>query len=304
MSEDEPYSFALCLSHDVDRVYKTYQYPYRTITRRDPSELLGLFSSKNPYWQFGEIRSLESELGVRSAFYFLNEPHLFRDLSPREWVRPERWIQHLGRYDVESTPIAEAVRELDGGGWEVGLHGSYGSYRDVERLRYEKSVLEDVLGHPVAGGRQHYLNLDVPETWRHHTEVGLRYDASLGSATEYGFQHGYNPVRPFDDEFVVFPLTAMEVALPDPGRSFERAFDVCEELLFEAAANDAVMTVLWHPRFFNDDEFPGYRRCYRCLVERALEMDAWVGTPGQFYDRLVTAVASSSPVTGETRQNP
>jgi hypothetical protein len=286
------HEFALCLTHDVDRPYKTYQSVYYALRERRPSHLRSALPGRNPYWQFDEIRALESDLGVRSAFYFLNEPHLFRDLSPREWFRPERWVQHLGRYDVESSAIAAVIRELDGGGWEVGLHGSYGSYRDVERLRYEKAVLEDVLGHPVAGGRQHYLNLDVPETWRHHTEVGLRYDASLGSASEYGFRHGYDPVRPFDDEFVVFPLTAMEVALPDPGQSFDRAFDACEDLLFEAAANDAVMTVLWHPRFFNEDEFPGYRRLYRRLVERAGEMGGWVGAPGRLYRELAPADAA------------
>ncbi|WP_121823398.1 polysaccharide deacetylase family protein [Halostella salina] len=289
------HEFALCLTHDVDRPYKTYQSIYYALQERPGYHLRTALPGRNPYWQFDEIRDLESDLGVRSAFYFLNEPHLFRDQPPREWLRPERWIQHLGRYDIESPAIADAIRGLDGDGWEVGLHGSYGSYRDPERLRHEKAVLEDVLGHPVVGGRQHYLNLDVPDTWRHHTEAGLRYDASLGSASEYGFRHGYDPVRPFDDEFVVFPLTAMEVALPDPGRSFDRAFDACEDLLFEAAANDAVMTVLWHPRFFNEDEFPGYCRLYRRLIERAQELSGWVGPPGQLYRTLAPADGDAAP---------
>ncbi|MFC7198038.1 hypothetical protein ACFQJ9_00740, partial [Halospeciosus flavus] len=33
----------------------------------------------DPYWQFDRILDLETDLGVRSAFYFLDEPSLLRD---------------------------------------------------------------------------------------------------------------------------------------------------------------------------------------------------------------------------------
>lgn len=87
----------------------------------------------------------------------------------------------------------------------------------------------------------------------------------------------------------------MDQTLPDPGTAFEAGWAVCERLLDEAAENDAVMTVLWHPRLFNAEEFPGYRRLYRRLVETALEMGAWVGTPEALYDRLVTDARSERP---------
>lgn len=278
--------FALCLTHDVDRVRKTYQTVYYALRDRDPSHLRSLVPGAEPYWQFDEIRALEADLGVRSAFYFLDEQSLFRDRPPTEWLNPRAWKLYAARYDVTGPRMAEVIADLDDGGWEVGLHGSYDSYRDRSRLAAEKRTLERVLGHEVAGGRQHYLNLDMPETWRHQRAVGLRYDASLGSSTEYGFAHGYDPLRPFDDEFVVFPLTLMEITLPDPGATPAAARAVCDDLLAEARANGAVMTVLWHPRLFSEADFPGYRDCYRYLIERALELDAWVGPPAALYDRL------------------
>jgi peptidoglycan/xylan/chitin deacetylase (PgdA/CDA1 family) len=177
------------------------------------------------------------------------------------------------------------MRTLYDRGWEVGLHGSYDSYTDRSTLASEKDRLETVLGAEVIGGRQHYLNLERPETWRHHRRIGLRYDSSLGSTDRVGFHHGYGARRPFDDDFVVFPLTAMEVALLRD-RSPDEAWARCEELLDEAAANDAIMTVLWHQRFFNESEFPGYKRLYRRLVEGALARGAWVGPLGEMYERL------------------
>ncbi|MGQ3410663.1 polysaccharide deacetylase family protein [Natrinema sp. LN54] len=285
-------AFALCLTHDVDRPYKTYQAPYYAVTERDPSQLRSLVTAERPYWQFDAIRSLEAELGVRSSFYFLNEKPL-REKPPREWVRPGAWQLYAGRYDITDDEIVDAIRTLDRGGWEIGLHGSYDSYDDRDRLAAEKATLESILGHEIVGGRQHYLNVDRPRTWRYHREIGLRYDASLGSSDDYGFDGRYDVVRPFDDEFVVFPLTIMETALVENTPSIDRAWSECRRLLTEAAENDAVATVLWHPRYMNEAEFPGYRRLYRRLIEEALAMGAWVGPCGEYYDRLETVTANA-----------
>lgn len=287
-ADTDGYSFALCLTHDVDRPYKSWpQALYYTLTDSDPSHLLSVAPGQNPYWQFETIMSIEKNLGVRSAFYFLNEPDLFREKSLVAWTQSEHWIQQLGRYDITDSEIASVISTLDTEGWEIGLHGSYQSYRDQFRLAYEKAVLESILDDTILGGRQHYLNLDRSQTWRYHAEMGLRYDASLGSSTEYGFTNGYGIKRPFDDTFVVFPLTAMEVALPDPETNANDARAACERLLEEAHENGAVMTILWHLRYFNEGEFPGYTDLYRFIIERARELNAWIGPPGELYPHLV-----------------
>lgn len=290
MSEPDP--FALCLTHDVDRPLKTYHWLYEAAMNRDVRALFGPFSESNPYWMFDEIMDLERNLGVRSSFYFLTEKHLFKDLPPWSWFLPRNWLLYLGRYDVRSSEMSDVITRLDEGDWEVGLHGSFGSYRDVRRLRYEKRVLESVLGHPVRGVRQHYLNRSTL-TWKNQRQIGLKYDATLGHSQRTGFNYGYRPLRPFEDEFLVFPLTAMEISLPDPGENFSAAWDECERLLQEAAEHGAVMTVLWHVRYFSESEFPGYRRLYRRLVERALEMGAWVGSLGDLYKRLQSSETST-----------
>ncbi len=283
------HEFALCLTHDVDRPYKRHQALYYALREGSVSHLRSVLPWHNPYWQFEEIMTLERTLGVRSAFYFLEEPNLIRTGSVRDWFDPGLWVQFLGRYDVTGPAIETVIRDLDEGGWEVGLHGSILAHDDRDRLADEKGAVETALDGEVLGGRQHYLRLDGTRTWRNQASLGLRYDASLGSSSDYGFEYGSLPRRPFEDEFLVFPLTLMETALPDPDTERERADRACEQLVAEAAENGAVMSALWHPRYFNAAEFPGYRRCYRRLVEHALERDAWVGSPGQFYERLVTA---------------
>lgn len=288
----DDHEFALCLTHDVDRPYKTFQAPYYALKERDPSHLRSLVCSERPYWQFEEIMYLEDDLGVRSSFYFLNEQRLFRDKAPREWAKPANWKLFTGRYDVTDEAIVDVIRTLDRGGWEVGLHGSYESYDDIERLNSEKETLEDILGSEVIGCRQHYLNLDKPKTWEHHREIGLRYDASLGSSTTNGFQCGHGVHRPFDDDFIVFPLTIMECTIFDETKDLESAWNDCYELLEEAQEHGAVMTVLWHPRFFNREEFPGYRDLYVRLVSTAKDMNAWVGPCRDYYEQSLEVTAN------------
>lgn len=290
------HSFALCLTHDVDRPYKTYQSLYYAVRRGDPRQLGSALGGRNTFWRFDEIMALEDAHGVRSAFYFLDEQRLLRDRPPSSWLRPASWRLYAGRYSLSDPDIVDLIERLDKGGWEVGLHGSYESYRDRGRLADEKATLERVLGHPVRGGRQHYLNLEIPSTWRHHVAIGLDYDASLGTRRGYGFQFGYRPLRPFDDSFLVLPLTIMESRLPDPGTAPDAAWRACESLLEEARANGAVMTILWHPCYFSEFDFPGYAGLYERIIEQAQSLGAWVGPPAQLVDRLEPeAVARGRP---------
>ncbi len=283
----DDYEFALCLTHDVDRPYKTYQHLYYAITDRDLSQLTSILSRDRPYWQFEEAMALEDRLDVRSSWYFLNEKNLFREKSTWGWLQPKNWQLFVGRYDVTDEEIVDVIQRLEQGGWEIGIHGSYESFDHLERLRYEKHVLETIVDSPIVGGRQHYLNLERPQTWAYHRDIGLQYDASLGSSTEYGFNGQYDVIRPFDDEFVVFPLTIMETALVGEAQSIDSAWESCRRILEEAAENEAVMTVLWHPRYLNESEFPGYRMIYERMIREAKSMNAWVGSCRSYYHEFL-----------------
>ena len=277
--------FALCLTHDVDRVYKTVQAPFLTLRQRRMRHLRELLGDIRPYWCFDDIMEIEARYDARSSFYFLNEQHLF-DLPPGRWLSPANWLQYTGHYRITDPRITDVIDRLDSGGWEVGIHGSYESYNDPDRFRMELASLERVLGSSVTGGRQHYLNLDIPATWRIHRNAGLQYDTSLGSSTRFGFHHGYDPIRPFNDDFLVFPLTAMEVSLRLEGQSLPEAKRSLDALIEEASENGAVMSVLWHVRLFNDQDFPGYRHLYEHLLERARSAGAWIGPVAEAHARL------------------
>lgn len=257
----------VALTHDVDRTKKTYQYithGLKCISQFNVSGFLYQFNSlwkPNPYWMFPELIKIEQDFGVKSTFFFLNESIRFEIFKSKSFVLSQ------GRYNISESKIVNLIKWLDENGWEIGVHGSFNSYKNINLLRYEKKVLEEILGHQVIGIRQHYLNLNS-ETWYIQHSVGFKYDSSFGSTRSIGFvDNKYLPFRPLNNEFTVFPQVIMDtcfMANKSRWSELDKYFDICER-------KKAILVVNFHNHVFNVKEFPGFRDAYGKIIERGKE---------------------------------
>jgi peptidoglycan/xylan/chitin deacetylase (PgdA/CDA1 family) len=272
-------SLTVCLTHDVDRIRKTYQYITHDLRKWRFGNLKTVLNGVSPYWTFEKIMNIEEKYGVRSTFFFLNETIRFKPFSPSNWKLS------FGRYRVSEPEVASMIRVLDEGGWEIGVHGSYNSYKNLSLLRDEKSILEDVLGKEVAGIRQHYLNLDVPETWKLQHRAGFRYDASFGLKNAIGFRENrYHPFADTESRMVIIPLTIMECYLFSTSNyNMDLIWENTLKLIDLAEKQNGVLTILWHSHYFNEDEFPGYAGMYRRIIEEAKDRGAGFITCAEVY---------------------
>jgi peptidoglycan/xylan/chitin deacetylase (PgdA/CDA1 family) len=266
--------FAVCLTHDVDRVKKTYQYFTHFLKTRDFYHLKSFFSrEEEPYWNFERIVEIEKKHGVRSTFFFLNET------KQLDLLHPKKWALSLDGYCFHDEKIAEIIQKLHANGWEIGLHGSYESYKDKDLLKKEKKELEDILGEDIAGIRQHYLNLKIPETWEIQYEVGFKYDSTFGYRDRIGFKDGkYLPFHPLSNSFFVIPLTIMDSALFSNYKNEDEIWRICIDLINTVEKHKGLLTVLWHQRFFNENEFPGMISIYEKIIKISKEKNAWITT--------------------------
>jgi len=227
----------------------------------------------DPYWNFERIMTLERELGVRSTFFFLNES------GRPSLVHPQSFVLFKGRYTFEEPRIRSVIRELCSGGWEVALHGSYYSYQDAVLLRQEKENLETILGEPVRGVRQHYLNLDVPETWKIQANVGFVYDSSWGYPHWAGFRgEAVGPFFPTDPvsgeglSVLELPMAIMDsylMEMEEPWREVLKCIELAEEA-------SGVLTVNWHQRVLNPLEYPERYDLYIRLIQECQHRGAWI----------------------------
>jgi len=282
---------AVCLTHDVDEVKKTYQwitYPLRLIARDKPGNLKPQFRSlirkikgNEPYWTFDEILRVEGSREVKSSLYFLKETGKVRISDRKTW-------RHFGRrYNFNDTHVRELLRNLNSRGWEVGLHGSFYSYLDKEKLRSEKEALEHSLGTSVTGGRQHNLNLKIPETWLIQESVGLLYDTTLGFNDSLGFRWGISfPFRPFfPKENRILDVLQIPLTIEDlPYFRSPQRFNQFIKIFKNVGHIHGVLTLLWHQSVFNENEFPGWESEYIKILDYCKEHNAWIGSGRQIHN--------------------
>ena len=264
--------FAVCLTHDVDRIKKTYQYITKS-KNGNIRQIRQLFTSGNPYWGFPIIMDLEDKFHVRSTFFFLQESKKINLLRPKEWALSG------GKYRFDNKKVYEIIQILNRNGWEIGLHGSYESCKREDLLREEKKELQQVLGTEVIGIRQHYLQLEVPQTWKIQHEVGFLYDASFGFRDRIGFRdERYLPFYPLDNSLLEIPLALMDGALFSNHGSEAAVWGECLNLIKTAEKQGGLLTVLWHQRVFNENEFPGWGNVYTKILKECRERGAYFGT--------------------------
>lgn len=276
-------TFNVCLSHDVDRISKTFQFAthfFKSLLRKELRSAVYQFKSvfqKKHYWGFDKIIELENKLQVKSTFFFLNESYPFNPINLKSWRLS------LGYYDLFADNVQAVMRKLDSLGWEIGLHGSYCSFEDVVLMRKEKLDIESVLGHSIMGVRQHYLNLN-DKTWEIQAEAGFMYDASFGFTRDIGFKdEKYWAFKPTSKkEFYVVPLAVMDSCLMAKRNYFQEAL----KLIDLAMEKNACLVLNWHQRMFNENEFPGYKNAYVRLIEECKKRNAEFLTIGEYVSSL------------------
>ena len=273
----------VCLSHDIDRTRKTYQFFTKSFSailkgrlNVIKNQVLSL-SERKPYWKFQDFIEIEQSYNIRSTVFFLNESIKIKPLKISSYKLA------LGRYNILDEKIVDKIKWLDKNGWEVGVHGSYNSFNNPALLLKEKQMLEKIVGHPIIGIRQHYLNLNE-NTWKYQKEVGFKYDSSWGDTNLIGYKdHRYLPFHPFNDNFIVIPIVIMDTVFfstKNKWKEFEKLIEICE-------SEGAIMVINFHQHVFNKYDYPGFKDVYIELINKLKSKNAVFYTLSELYENLV-----------------
>ena len=280
--------YAVCVTHDIDRVVATY-HRLRQLKSRPIRALLHIAGDlvtatlpplrvDNPFWNFKRVQEIESRLGVKSASYVLFERRrLGMALRRRE-------VQHfLGVYNARSIlgELAEYARQ----GNEVGIHGSFDSWRDEGALGRELGLLRDA-GIEVQGVRNHYLQFDPAETPKSQVALGLRYDSTMGFNFLNGFRVGTCFPYRLMDGLVELPFQLMDTALRAELPDWSGCRELARAVLGEVRRHGGVLVLNWHLQYMNERAFSEYVDLLSELVRRARSDGAWGGLPHQIVKTL------------------
>jgi hypothetical protein len=258
------------LSHDIDNIKKSY-FRYALFYIRemlkgkkkvDVKKIISyFFISYKKMWSFKTLQKIEQKRHIKSVYYFLPAGEFDSD------------------YSLSSKRIIKIIKKLKSEGCEIGLHGVFDSYLDLEKLSTLKILSEKIFGFDKIGIRQHFLMCSLPQTFIYQKKAGFLYDSTLGYAEYEGFRNSFCfPFKLYDFENDVIldywqiPLLAMDVSLFEYRRmNYEQILESFSEIMAEIKKFNGVFELLWHNTFFDEVAYPGIKVFYERLLDYFLE---------------------------------
>jgi hypothetical protein len=255
--------FAVCLTHDVDRLQK---FNFKRAILSIVKYMLGkssfgvlkqaigyLIKHKDPFSTFSKIVEMEKIYDFNSTFFFL--------------TKIEDPITQ--RYDINQKNILREIKGLEQIGWEVGLHGSYSVHDNSENLVEEYNKLNAIISN-VDSIRMHYLRFGIKDTVNILEQSGITCDCSIGFPYDAGFRSGiafpyyfYDFNNEKKSSIIEIPLVFQEPAIQQFMPSYtDKAIEKINSLLDMVKKYNGCVSVLWHNDYFDEVAHPGYLQLY------------------------------------------
>jgi len=221
--------FAVCLTHDVDNIERPREHIMKVKDRFRPADFQkwqkGLISLYDNIELIGER---EGEDVFRSSFYLMSANY------PLDKVRA-------------------AAQRLRAKGWEIGLHGDFGTHDSEAEMKKAVKGLTEGIGIRPRGLREHYLKFDFGKSWRVMEEAGFDYDTTVGNSDRLGFKLGLaTPFHPPDGRWMPLRLLELPLILMDTTlwgylkRTEEEGFDDVMNFMRMVEGVGGLFTLLWH----------------------------------------------------------
>jgi hypothetical protein len=208
-----------------------------------------LFGPGN-YDYLAEVAKLEGERRLSAAFHV----YAGRRRGPKSWLFDPS-------YDVAHPALRTQIIQLAESGHRVGLHPSFDSWNDFERIEEERARLESATDLKIVSCRQHWLRFSWARTWEEQRKAGLSLDTTLGFNDRPGFRNAsalrwrpWSEAKQVAGEMEAVPLLFMDSHFYD-----YLCYDDAERRrvmsywLEEVRAVGGVASVLWHPHTLDPD---------------------------------------------------
>lgn len=189
---------------------------------------------------------------------------------------------HCGDYDTNDKSISvrkKAFRTLIkqiGDYADVGIHPSFSSYLNSERLQKEVERLSSILNRDVTKSRQHFLRMTLPRSYQRLIELDIRDDYTMGYASQVGFRAGTaSTFRFFDLEsdtptsLHVHPFAVMDGTLKDYlNVSISESYNIITNVVDEVRKVNGTFIFLTHNETLGGEKrWMGWPELYRKILE-------------------------------------
>ena len=192
-----------------------------------------------------------------NQFNIVSTFHFYGDLQKKG---PKKILIDPG-YKVNSKVLKTTFNDIILNNHEVGLHPSFDSYNNIEKLSLQKNALEHACGCKVTSVRQHWLRFSWSSTWNCQESVGLELDTTLMFNDRPGFRNSsallwnpWNQNKSHSHKIKALPSIIMDSHIYDYLELDERQHtDFMRSFIKECKMLNGEAAVLWHPHTLTND---------------------------------------------------
>jgi hypothetical protein len=228
--------FTFLPTYDIDIAYNYLYQPlwknilgfYRDLLRADLDKVLergNVYSGrkKDPFDVYDRLDELHEQYQLHPVYFFLvpaRRRGVDKNLSPYTRGMKQLIKRHAGKYTIGIHPSWQSGSTEDCPG-TAGAGDSSAHYlprtSTGDLLEKEIRLLSKISGKKVVSGRQHYIRMKLPGTYRKLAEQGIIHEYSMGYGSINGFRASYTlPFYWYDllkeqvTELVIHPFCYMD----------------------------------------------------------------------------------------------
>lgn len=259
---------------DVDIAYA---YRYRSFLRTSGAVAKAILKRNKNDLKLRWETLIQGDTDPFDTYDLFSEWHKQYGLSPVYFFL----VGQYGLYDKNISPFHPSMKKLireTGAKNKVGIHPSYGSNANIQILDKEIKTLESILETKITASRQHFLKLNLSDTYRRLIECGITEDYTMGYADATGFRAGTCTPFPFYDlqtetetNLMVYPFQVMDGTLNHYQKlSVLEALETMSLLINEVKKVNGTFISLWHNESLGEmREWEGWRVVYQQLLSMA-----------------------------------
>jgi hypothetical protein len=264
--------FTFLPTYDIDEAYSyKYKQTWRTMGGLMRSALRGEWQmmgercrvvfgkQKDPFDSFDWMDQLHQQSDLRPIYFFL--------------------VSHkTGKYDKNISPSMRSMKHLiekHSDRYSIGIHPSWQSGDDPEKLKLEILKLGHIAGKQICSSRQHYIRFTLPQTYRQLIDLGIDSDFSMGYGSINGFRASltspffwYDLEKEEQTKLLLYPFCFMEAnSFYEQKYSTQKAFEELKHYFGIVRSVNGTLITIWHNSFLGKaKKFKGWREIYKQFI--------------------------------------
>ncbi len=214
---------------------------------------------KDPYDVYDYVISLQKKYGIPTTFFFLLSEYTSYD-------------KNISSGNINYKLLIKNVADYS----KVGMHPSYFSMKNEQKIKKEKKRLEQIVNFPIKKSRQHYLRLELPETYQNLVDLEISEDYSMGYASHYGFRAGTcTPFYFYDLDFEIqtplkiYPFAVMDGTLKEyMNYTAKKSYKIILKLAKEVKkVNGSFITIFHNESISGTGQWKGWDKIYENILK-------------------------------------